>query len=322
MKIGIPRGLLFYYYYPMWRVFLEELGAEVITSPPTSKEILDLGTQNVQDDVCLPVKVFFGHTVYLLDKVDYLFIPRIVAVDKDAYTCPKFLGLPDVVRSTLREHPPILDITINAKKRKKSPLRAALELGKRLGIPTKKIKEAYVKSCSALNSYRKLLLKGMLPEEAISYLFEGRQTQEKTEPADLKIGVIGHPYNVHDRFSSLDIVGKLRKMGAEVLTEEMVSEEDIQKHASFLPKRLFWSYERDVLGAAFYLLHEKKVDGLVNVVSFECGPDSLITELIQSEAKRMGGFPLLVITLDEHTGEAGLQTRLEAFVDMLRRRRG
>jgi predicted nucleotide-binding protein (sugar kinase/HSP70/actin superfamily) len=321
MKVGIPRGLLYYHYYPMWKVFLEEIGVEVITSPPTSKEILDLGTTNSQDDVCLPVKIFFGHTVYLAGKkVDFLFIPRIVAVEKEAYTCPKFLGLPDVIRSNLSDIPPILDATVNVKKRDKSPLRAALEIGKKFGVPLNKIRSAYESSCHALWEYRRLMLKGHTPDEAIDSLFSGKKV-EKRESGDIKIGVVGHPYNVYDRFSTLDMLGKLKNMGAQVITGEMIRQEDIEHHAEFLPKRLFWSYERDIVGSAFYLIHTEKVDGIINVVSFECGPDSLITELIQSEARRQGNFPIMVITLDEHTGEAGLLTRLEAFIDMLRMRK-
>lgn len=322
MKVGVPRGLLFYHYYPMWKVFLEEIGAEVMTSPPTSKEILDLGTKSSHDDVCLPVKVFFGHTVYLADKkVDFLFIPRIVAVEREAYTCPKFLGLPDVVRNTLEDIPPILDATVNVKKRDKSPLKAALEVGRQLGASTKQIKSAYKDACESLWTYKKLMLNGLTPDEAIDVLFNDKQLEKKGERRDIKIGVIGHPYNVYDRFSTLDMLGKLNELGVEVVTEEMIKTEDIEYHAQFLPKRLFWSYERDILGAAFYLIHTRGVDGIINVVSFECGPDSLITELIQSEARRNDNFPMMVITLDEHTGEAGLQTRIEAFVDMLRRRK-
>lgn len=322
MKVGIPRGLLFYHYYPMWKVFLEGIGAEVVTSPPTSKEILDLGTKSSHDDVCLPVKIFFGHTLYLADKnVDFLFIPRVVAVEKEAYTCPKFLGLPDVLRNALEDIPPIIDATVNVKKRDKSPLKAALEIGRQLGAPVSKIKSAYKEACQSLWSYRKLMLNGLTPDEAIDVLFNRGERIKKEGKKDIKIGVIGHPYNVYDRFSTLDMLDKLEKLGAEVVTGEMISPEDIEHHAQFLPKRLFWSYERDIVGSAFYLIHKRKVDGIINVVSFECGPDSLITELIQSEARRNGGFPVMVITLDEHTGEAGLQTRIEAFVDMLRRRR-
>ncbi len=313
---------MFYHYYPMWKVFLEGIGAEVITSPPTSKEILNLGTKSSHDDVCLPVKIFFGHTVYLAGrKVDFLFIPRVVAVEKEAYTCPKFLGLPDVVRNTLENLPPLIDATVNVKRKDKSPLKAALEIGKQLGAPVSRIKSAYREACENHWNYRNLMLKGFTPDEAIDILFKERGWEKKEGGRDIKIGVIGHPYNVYDRFPTLDLLGKLEELGVEVVTGEMIRQEDIEHHAQFLPKRLFWSYERDIVGAAFYLIHKRKVDGIINVVSFECGPDSLITELLQSEARRNDNFPMMVITLDEHTGEAGLQTRVEAFVDMLRRRK-
>jgi benzoyl-CoA reductase/2-hydroxyglutaryl-CoA dehydratase subunit BcrC/BadD/HgdB len=66
-------------------------------------------------------------------------------------------------------------------------------------------------------------------------------------------------------------------------------------------------------------LERGSVDGLVAVVAFGCAPDSgLAPEL--GQAARQAGLPMLTLTLDEHSGEAGLVTRLEAFVDMLERK--
>ena len=74
------------------------------------------------------------------------------------------------------------------------------------------------------------------------------------------------------------------------------------------------------MGAAYYLFQEKEINGIVQVTAFGCGPDSLVRELIDIKAKREG-IPVLNINLDEHTGEAGILTRLEAFVDLIERRR-
>jgi predicted nucleotide-binding protein (sugar kinase/HSP70/actin superfamily) len=56
MKIGIPRALLFYHFYALWKVFLENLGFEVILSPETNKKILEKGIDLTVDDACLPSK--------------------------------------------------------------------------------------------------------------------------------------------------------------------------------------------------------------------------------------------------------------------------
>ena len=97
-KVGIPRGLFYYQFYPLWRSFFEELGAEIIVSDNTTRKILDDGVKKCVDEACLPVKVFYGHIASLKDKVDYLFIPRYTSISKKEYICPKFGGLPDMIK--------------------------------------------------------------------------------------------------------------------------------------------------------------------------------------------------------------------------------
>jgi len=63
IRVGIPRALLYYQYYPMWKTFFEALGAEVIVSPATTQTMLANGSSRVVADTCLPVKVFLGHVL-------------------------------------------------------------------------------------------------------------------------------------------------------------------------------------------------------------------------------------------------------------------
>jgi len=72
IKVGIPRALLYYQYYPMWKIFFEELGAEVVVSPPTTQVMLSEGSSRVVADTCLPVKAYLGHVLYLTNKCDYI----------------------------------------------------------------------------------------------------------------------------------------------------------------------------------------------------------------------------------------------------------
>jgi len=113
MIIGIPRALLYYQYYPMWKTFFEELGAEVVVSPPTTQAMLSSGSSRVVADTCLPVKIFLGHVISLAERCDYIFIPAIRSVKRKAYNCSKFLGLPDMTKAVIPESPPILDIEID-----------------------------------------------------------------------------------------------------------------------------------------------------------------------------------------------------------------
>ena len=64
----------------------------------------------------------------------------------------------------------------------------------------------------------------------------------------------------------------------------------------------------------------RKIDGIIALSSFGCGPDSLMVDEISYHAKQRK-IPVLNLTIDEHTGEAGFVTRLEAFVDMLDRKK-
>src|SRR5690554_4014161 len=98
-KIGIPRALMFHYYYPAWENFFQELGMEVILSPETNKKILDDGVKRAVDDLCLPFKVYYGHVLQLIDKVDYIFVPRLISLGDKNAVCPKFMGLPDMIRA-------------------------------------------------------------------------------------------------------------------------------------------------------------------------------------------------------------------------------
>lgn len=97
MKIGIPKGLLYYKYHPFFMTFFTELGAETIVSEDTNKSILDQGVRYCVDEACMPVKVFHGHVASLRDKCDAILIPRIMQVRKREYICPKFCGLPEMV---------------------------------------------------------------------------------------------------------------------------------------------------------------------------------------------------------------------------------
>ena len=71
-------------------------------------------------------------------------------------------------------------------------------------------------------------------------------------------------------------------------------------------------------GSELYFDQDEHIDGIVYLACFGCGPDSLIGEIIERRMNK----PFIMLTVDEHTGETGLLTRLEAFVDMIERQGG
>jgi predicted nucleotide-binding protein (sugar kinase/HSP70/actin superfamily) len=321
LKIGIPRALLFYYYYPMWRVFFQELGAEVVLSQPSNKGLLAAGLQNAVDEACLPVKLAYGHVLDLKSKADLIFLPRIVSIGRREYICPKFLGFPDMIRR-LAGIPKLIDTNINLYKSRRELLRVVHEVGKLFSCSNYKIWFAFLRSVKAHNQYIKLLQLGLMPNEAMAILENRIENLPVPEPEDsIKVALIGHPYNIYDSFVNMNIIKRLKEMGASIVTAEFLPDDTVKKYASrFLPKKLFWTLGQRMAGAAFNYMEHPDVAGIVHIAAFGCGPDSMTGELIERNA-RIKGVPFLNITLDEHTGEAGLLTRLEAFMDMLRWRK-
>ncbi|OPY59500.1 MAG: hypothetical protein A4E55_00183 [Pelotomaculum sp. PtaU1.Bin035] len=316
MKVGIPRALLYYYYYPMWRTFFEELGAEVVLSSPSTRVTLAQGLKHAVDEVCLPVKLFFGHVLDLAGKVDYIFLPRMVSVEHHKYICPKFLGLPDMIRR-LEGLPDLIGVDVNLYRKDRDLYTVINNVGSLFTGNKLKIFRAYRSSIKTLQKYYRLLHLGLMPAEALAVLDNKVGDKPLNYPFELNVAVIGHPYNIYDSYISMNLTGRLKEMGAAVFTAEHVPEKTLRSNAARLPKKLFWSLGQRMIGAAFHYLDRPDISGLVHVAAFGCGPDSMTGELIERHARALRA-PFLNLTLDEHTGEAGIVTRLEAFLDMVR----
>ncbi len=316
MRIGVPRGLLYFYYYPLWEAFFRTLGVEIVVSTPTSRPLFNRGVVLANDETCLPVKVFFGHVESLREKqVDYIFLPRMVSMEKRTYLCPKLLGFPEVVTAVISDLPPVLTVNFNLRKNSKELDKALHELGKQLGFSSGKIRQAAEAAREAQSRFEDLLRGGQEFDQAV----KGKAGERHTSEDVLRIGVLGHAYMLYDRFTSLDIKNKLTKFGAETITPETVDSGEIEYHLEQLPKKMFWSHSKRILGAAYSFIEDPRVQGLVHLSCFGCGPDSMIADMVERACRRRGK-PFMVLTLDEHTGEVGLLTRLEAYMDMLRRR--
>jgi len=318
MIIGIPRGLLYYYFAPYWETFFKELGCEILLSSETNKNILDNGIKYSVDEACLPVKVFFGHIIDLKNKnVDYIFIPRMISFEEKRYLCPKFLGLPDFIKNMIRDLPPVIEIKVNNYKNRLLTDINIYKTGLKLTKNIFKIREAHQKAKIKQREYEEWMKKGYTYNEALK-LIKGEEVEQKN--FNLKIGLLSHAYNIMDDYMSMKIIDKIRDMGADVVLSGMLEQEHIEYGASKLPKDMFWSYGRELYGAARYFLDHECVNGVIVLSAFGCGTDSIIKEIIEREYKRRNTIPLLSLTIDEHTGEAGVLTRLEAYLDLLLRK--
>ncbi len=325
IKVGIPRALHFYRYFPFWKKLLEELDVEIVLSPPTNKKIVEEGVTHGFGELCIPVKIYYGQLLKLLQDhldLDYIFVPRYVAEVKEAYFCPKFISLPDVIK-ILPEIPKILNFEVNVKE---FPIATSvIELGKELGKTQNQSLNAYREAQKYFDEYHKFLRDGAPVNHALR-LVEGNRPftlPKKKHKGDLKFLLLGHGYNIFDTFINLDFQKKLRDQGAEVFTIENMPE-SVFKKPVIVNKRFrnYWRHEEEIMQSIRYFLTKGRgeIDGVIFLISFACGPDSLISELIMRDMKVVG-LPFLEITMDEHSGEAGMITRIEAFVEMARRKK-
>lgn len=300
MRIGLPRALLYYNFRPALEKLLTVNGAEVLVSSATNKLKLEKGLALCEDEVCLPVKVMMGHIQCLLEQnIDALFIPRVVSLERKRYICPKFLGLPDMVKSNFCSPVPVISPTVNLSWGKLRLWREGLRSGGTLIRNPWHFWRALDNAARVQGEYQRQLA------SALALPSPGK-----------RVAVLGHSYNIFDEYVNFGLLKQLSHLGVTPVTVENFSKEQINEGAKGLSKDLFWSYGRDVVGAAFYCMQSKAVDGVILVASFGCGPDSLVTEIIQRRFAR-SDIPLMAIILDEHSSGTGLATRVEAFVDML-----
>jgi predicted nucleotide-binding protein (sugar kinase/HSP70/actin superfamily) len=295
MIVGIPKGLLYWKYYVFIETLLKELEIQYTTSPDTNKDILDAGVKYCVDEACLPIKVFHGHIAYLKDKCDILLVPRVMQLSEREFICPKFCGLPEMIKNSISNLPFIIEEPIYA-----STEKLLYDWVKVFAGQFTKDKRRIIRAFKKALEEQKAYENGINDTEFL-----------------IKVGLLGHPYNIYDNFCNMNIIKKLHSCGIGVITDEFIDTKLINNSISTLFKKPFWTFARKSYGAASVLYENKGVDGLVYISSFACGIDSVVIELIK---ERIGEFPLLIIKIDEHSGEGGIETRVEAFSDMLERR--
>jgi predicted nucleotide-binding protein (sugar kinase/HSP70/actin superfamily) len=315
MRIGLPRALSYYEYALLWRTFFETLGAKVIASGPTTRATLQVATSRAAADLCFPAKVYVGHLLALADQVDLLFVPSLRRPVPAATHCAKIVGLPDLARSVLPDPSKLLEVDLDLDKGRLALAQAVWAAGRTLTWNPIQIARAAEAAWEVHQESRKQVR--VPPGRRTS----GRVSPHVGEPATgLTLALVGHPYLLRDEYINQGLLRRLEGLGVRLLTPEALpvgaAERAVQVHSG----EAYWAYAPTLLGAGLCFLEMEPVDALVAVIAFGCAPDSGLAPAL-GQAARQAGVPILTLTLDEHTGEAGLMTRLEAFVDMLERKR-
>lgn len=323
MIIGIPRAMSFYNNYPFYYGFFTDLGIKIVLSDVTTKETLSRGSSLVVTETCLPIKIYVGHVLNLLDKgIDKIFVPSIQSIAPKIYNCSKIRGLPDLIRNVVKKDFTIIEATLDKSEKNQGLYEFLAEAVKPFGITDiNRIKKASKAGWRTYNNFYIMSKSGMSYQKAMNYALQGKVfIENQTKEYPISIALVSHGYNILDDRASMKIFEKLEKMDVKVYSSLQLSKEQMDDGISTLGQNIYWANEREMTGAAGHYMKDAKIDGIITLTAFGCGPDSLMIERITRKAKRFNK-PLLNLTIDEQTGEAGFITRLEAFVDMLFRKK-
>lgn len=300
ITIGIPRAFLYFKYKYLWETFFQELGCKILISPETNKQILKDGVHNSIDESCLSAKIYMGHVYYLIDKADYILIPRIGSFGENEFACAKFEAMCDIVNNTFKDVK-LLDYNLDVTKNQ-SELKAFMKMGKMLGKNSIAILKAYLKAKKAQNYY----------EQQQSE----KQEQLLNNTDKLKMLIVSHPYNTYDKLLGYPIIKYLDSFEVVPIYADIADKKETSEKSKLISNTLYWTYNKELIGAIEH--YKNKIDGIIFISTFPCGPDSLVNELCIRKVK---GIPMTNIILDELQGEAGLHTRIESFIDIIREKK-
>lgn len=311
--IGIPRSLTTYAYLPLWEAFFKAIGCQTRLSPQSTDKILAVGKQSVNAEWCTPVIVSHGHVKSLQKQgVDLIFLPHMIREPipegfAGSHFCPYIQAHPSVIRSALisqggRDNliSPVIDFELGEKEIAKNLYRT---MAKKLDIKFDTVIEALRYGISGLRNFQEQLF-----ELGQRKLVELRQSEE------IGVVLLGRLYNTLDSLLSLELPKKMAQMGVTIFTIDSLRMEGIKMEK--LWESMYWGAGHRILRAAEYVA---KTPGLfaVFLTNFGCGPDSYILtyfkHIMSSNRK-----PYLVLQLDQHGGDAGYITRIEAAMEAFR----
>jgi len=307
-RIGIPRVLHFHEYYPFWQAFFEALDYRVVNSDVSNHAITEDALELFSAETCYPIKLVYGHVANLLNKeVDCIFLPSLIKVaeesdgaDDGAYICPYVQSIGPAIRPSfdfetngVRLITPAIQLSQDAANLKHGLRQVAREFK----LSDRQLGRAVECGLRAYKAYKQELHA------------EGRRVLEEMGPDEKVLVIVSRPYNGYDPRLSLELPDKVRNLGLKALPLDFFpsdGEDDFPY--------MYWRYGRRILAAADRIRKHPNLYA-VYITSFGCGPDSFITHFFR---KHMSGKPYLQLELDEHSADAGMITRCEAFIDSLR----
>jgi predicted CoA-substrate-specific enzyme activase len=311
--VAFNRSFLVNTYYPLYSNFFCELGYAVIMPAEPAQEGID--QRNAA--FCYPVELAHGffHTLLESEKPpDYIFLPHFKAVpgDNDATSssqsqvCPLVQGETYYLRTTFRNKldqlgqngtkllTPLIDLSQGMDVAAEPLVAAAVQMGVRRKAAKRAFEKALQQQLACLAEMK------ASGREAIAQL--------EVDPHKFAVILFSRPYNGFAEEAHMGIPNKFASRGILVIPLDFL---DIEEE--FSKRHMYWGMGKMVMKAARLVERHPQLFGTY-ITNFSCGPDSFVVGYFR---EIMGRKPSLTLELDSHTADAGLETRVEAFLDIV-----
>jgi predicted CoA-substrate-specific enzyme activase len=294
-RIGIPKALTTHSLYPLYSTFFSALGMEVVLS-----DVDPGGELKSNAGFCFPAQIAHGAVLDLVQRgVELIFLPHLMRMpqrDKsyDSYLCPITQASPYFLAKAFpgtRLLSPLLDFTNGYAASTALMEMAVRELGQARGLAEKAWTAAVDAQTGAEHAMKEL----------------GQRALDQALAAEAPaILLAGHSYNAFTPEASQWVGKKLSSMGIAAIPADCLMPEGAGPMA--------WHFANQILNAVKVAkVHDNLF--LLCVSNFSCTIDAFTQSLLASE---MDSKPYLLLEIDAHTADAGVQTRLEAFLDIVR----
>jgi predicted CoA-substrate-specific enzyme activase len=299
-RIGLVQGSVNLEMLPFWTSFLTDLGFQPVPSPRVDTRLLARFPGGVPADVCLPIKAAAAQARALLadHQVERVFVPDVLEFpdpgqNSPSVTCLYSHQLGDMLRSSLG------DKVVTAKVRMTDDVFGLLDEGLILAEALGASVDAVVLALRTARTVQKSFddERHALGRSVIASDF------------DRAVVVLGKPYNTHEPMLNLSLARHLERLGLPAIPWDLLSLTETTLPAKW--DQLRWRFNRDQLRVLALVRRDPRLFP-VWVSSFGCGPDGFAVKHLEA---LLTGRPRLMLEFDEHRGEAGLVTRLEAFLD-------
>ena len=299
--VGIPRCLSVHTLYPLYAAFFHALGIRWVLSDDVPHE----GLARVESEYCFPVDIAHGAVQDVISKgADFIFLPHVRDLPSSeesvhANFCPLTQSLPYYVRKAFPEISAdrFLPLVVSFKHGPERALEYFQALGARLGIDAEETSRAFTVACARQDDF--FTRAQELGREAL------RDAKAADRPS---IVLVGRPYTTSTSDANMGIPRKYTSRGFTVIPSDILP----VGSEAILPN-MYWYYGQHDMKVAAMLRDEPNLF-VTYVTSFSCAPDSFLLHYLKWT---MGTKPFLVLELDSHTADAGVDTRVEAFLDII-----